>query len=788
MSLFQSRFDTPVRNSLLLIRRVTMRTMCSIAIMAICMCGTATRLSAQTVLAGTEPLEESGEIDVLMIQRVDQFLLNQIAAAKTHRNQYWDRESGDAAAYQRSIEPNRSRLRHRIGVRDQRVEFSAPWLLATTDTGSIVAQCEQYEIHRIAWPVVGEMRVEGLLLTPKNNPPLANVVAIPDATQTPEAISGMVSDVPATMQYARRLAENGCQVVVPVTVSRQDGPMTWNGRPVDVSHREFLYRSSFELGRHLIGYEVQQSLACVDWFKTAWPQVPVGIAGWGDGGMIALYASAIDPRVDSVLISGYFSPRENLWDEPIDRNVFGLLEEFGDAELASMRGGQAMVVDATTGPEAEFSGGAGAPARLVTPAVEQVREEFDRGITLVGNPELTTHFALTEPESTKPGAPAVPGISRKGLASFLQSLGCDGELSTDVPLVVTRPTTDADADQRMRRQMEQIDRHNQHLLAISPGVRKEFMRDLDFSSIEAYQQSTIPYREKFYRDVIGRFDLPVMDFRPRTRLVYDEPGWLGYEVMLDVYPGVFAYGLLLVPKDLAPGQRRPVVVCQHGLEGRPQDTIGESKFASYKAFAARLAEQGYITFAPQNIYRHGDRFRTLQRKGNTIGKTLFSVITPQHQQIVDWLQTLPMVDPEKIGFYGLSYGGKTAMRVPALVTDYCFSICSADFNDWVDKNASTRNPHSYVWTGEYEIFEFDLGSTFGYAEMAALIAPRPFMVERGHFDGVADDETVAWEFAKVRRLYQGNLKIGDRCRIEWFDGPHTINGQGTFAFIREHFE
>ena len=41
--------------------------------------------------------------------------------------------------------------------------------------------------------------------------------------------------------------------------------------------------------------------------------------------------------------------------------------------------------------------------------------------------------------------------------------------------------------------------------------------------------------------------------------------------------------------------------------------------------------------------------------------------------------------------------------------------------------------------------------------MAALIAPRPFMVERGHFDGVAPDERVALEFAKVRHTYQAKL-------------------------------
>ncbi len=243
-----------------------------------------------------------------------------------------------------------------------------------------------------------------------------------------------------------------------------------------------------------------------------------------------------------------------------------------------------------------------------------------------------------------------------------------------------------------------------------------------------------------------------------------------------------------MPKDLKAGEKRPVVVCQHGLEGRPQDTIGKAGYGYYHAFAADLANQGFITFAPQNLYIGGDKFRTLQRKANPLGKTLFSIIVPQHQQIVNWLKTLPNVDGSRIGFYGLSYGGKSAMRIPALVTDYALSICSADFNEWVTKNTSTRAPFSYVWSGEYEIFEWDLGSTFNYAEMAALIAPRPFMVERGHFDGVGTDEMVGYEFGKVRFLYEARLKLPGRCAIEWFDGPHSIHAQGTYSFLHKHLK
>ena len=92
-----------------------------------------------------------------------------------------------------------------------------------------------------------------------------------------------------------------------------------------------------------------------------------------------------------------------------------------------------------------------------------------------------------------------------------------------------------------------------------------------------------------------------------------------------------------------------------------------------------------------------------------------------------------------------------------------------------------------MFTGEYEMAEFDLGHSFSYAEMAALIAPRPFMVERGHNDPVGLDEWVASEYAKVRRLYD-QLGIGDRTAIEFFNGGHTINGVGTFEFLHKHLD
>ena len=108
--------------------------------------------------------------------------------------------------------------------------------------------------------------------------------------------------------------------------------------------------------------------------------------------------------------------------------------------------------------------------------------------------------------------------------------------------------------------------------------------------------------------------------------------------MLDVWPGVFAYGILLVPKGIPAGERRPVVVCQHGLEGRPQDAADPDIDSHYyHRFAVRLAEEGFVTYAPQNPYIGQDRFRLIQRKGHPLGLSLYSFILGQHERTLDWL-------------------------------------------------------------------------------------------------------------------------------------------------------
>jgi hypothetical protein len=172
--------------------------------------------------------------------------------------------------------------------------------------------------------------------------------------------------------------------------------------------------------------------------------------------------------------------------------------------------------------------------------------------------------------------------------------------------------------------------------------------------------------------------------------------WTGYLVVLDVWPEVISWGYLLVPKDLdlerrraAPGGRVPA---RFGRAAGNHDRSGEPGVSGLRGAVGR---RGFIVYSPYNpnAVRGGDRFRVLQRMANPTKCSIFSVIIGQHQRILQWLGQQPMVDPDRIGLYGLSYGGKTAMRVPAVLDGYALSICSGDFNEWIRKIVTPVRHH-----------------------------------------------------------------------------------------------
>ncbi len=190
----------------------------------------------------------------------------------------------------------------------------------------------------------------------------------------------------------------------------------------------------------------------------------IGVAGYGEGGLIAFYAAALDNRISASLVSGYFGPREGMPHEPVYRNVYGLLREFGDADIASLIAPRALVIEACRAPMAPDppplinNRNFAARGKLSTPALDAVRREF------AGARAHYDRLGVVERISLVAGGEGAgtPGSSA-ALAAFLQSLdvaqnqpaqnradfppqgfaGCDGAHETAV-----RPVGGAHANHR----------------------------------------------------------------------------------------------------------------------------------------------------------------------------------------------------------------------------------------------------------------------------------------------------------------------------------------------------
>jgi hypothetical protein len=480
----------------------------------------AASLTAAEPLPGTQPLTISQPLDEVMVSGIDKFALRELEASVAQRAKLWNRDYSSPEAYAKSIAGNREHLQTIIGAVDARPAAAGIELLATTDQDSLVAKTDRYTIHAVRWPVLDGVTAEGLLLQPAGKP-TARVVALPDADWTPEMFTGVAAGVDSSAQLARRLAEQGCQVLVPMLISRDD---TFSGNPLvrytNQPHREFIYRQAFEMGRHIIGYEVQKVLAAIDQYtrlnETQKTDLPLGVVGVGEGGLLALYSGALDPRIDAVLVSGYFQAREGLWEEPIYRNVWALLREFGDAELASLIAPRQLVIEAAAAPENAGpaapkpgrSGGA-APGKITIPTLAAVRKEYDRAREFYS--QLKTPDKLVFVSSREGDGPAG---SDAAFAALCTGLGIKAAAVKADPKANSQTLKDVragfDPNARQKRQFDELVDFTQTLLRRSSKVRDALWSKADRSSVAAWDKTADFYRNLVYEELIGKLPVPTM--------------------------------------------------------------------------------------------------------------------------------------------------------------------------------------------------------------------------------------------------------------------------------------
>lgn len=313
----------------------------------------------------------------------------------------------------------------------------------------------------------------------------------------------------------------------------------------------------------------------------------------------------------------------------------------------------------------------------------------------------------------------------------------------------------------------------------------------DYASPAAYERSMASKREAYF-DLIGRYPKPAGAIQARSLKLYDEPRFTGYRLSVNVYPQVHAYGILLVPKGIQPGEKRPVVFVQHGLAGVPEDALGVVANPKadnvYMRFGMRLAERGYIVFAPMIATQSNQERQKLIRRCFLTGLIPAGMDVQKFNRVLDYLTTVPFVDANRFAFYGLSYGGYTAMWTGPGVSRFRVVISSGHFNDWATKTVDPTIGTSFTfYPSVLDQYNFGLLNRLDYSDLASLIAPRAFMIEMGDRDSVIVEprHTVNLEIEQALEPFR-KLGMPERGSVARFNGPHRIDGAESYPFLDRH--
>jgi dipeptidyl aminopeptidase/acylaminoacyl peptidase len=214
-------------------------------------------------------------------------------------------------------------------------------------------------------------------------------------------------------------------------------------------------------------------------------------------------------------------------------------------------------------------------------------------------------------------------------------------------------------------------------------------------------------------------------------------------------------GTLMVSKTIDRTKKNPALVWIHG-SGSDQNFLGwhPGAYRMYYSLCQYLAQQGYVILTPD--YRGSSGFSREWSTGVHMGLGVND--TADVAAGADYLKTLDYVDPNRIGVFGLSYGGFLTLQAMNVdPTLWRAGVDVAGVVDWATYGAGYTTPR--------------LGTPVQHPEIYRVSAPilhmdkleRPLLVLHG-----TNDRNVS--FADSLRLFDVLIKLGKPFESQIYPG------------------
>jgi len=290
--------------------------------------------------------------------------------------------------------------------------------------------------------------------------------------------------------------------------------------------------------------------------------------------------------------------------------------------------------------------------------------------------------------------------------------------------------------------------------------------------------------------------------RPKVTDVVDCGDYIRQRVEICTEPQVIMPMFVLIPKQGSPPY--PVVIAPHGHgSGGKLSPAGCSEVPAVAAaireynyaYGVAFAKNGFITFCPdargfgerreehdrQDIMRSSCLW--LNQMAYPLGQTVTGMWMWDIHRLIDYIEKRDDCDSKRLGCAGLSGGGLQTLWATALDNRVKCAIVSGYLYGYKESllDLHTNCSCNYV-PHLYE--HVDMG------DIAAMIAPRPLLVETGDADtlnGASGVKNVKSQVRIARRAYKlfGATRL---LKHHVFEGAHRWDGAHAVPWLRKHLK
>lgn len=298
--------------------------------------------------------------------------------------------------------------------------------------------------------------------------------------------------------------------------------------------------------------------------------------------------------------------------------------------------------------------------------------------------------------------------------------------------------------------------------------------------------------------LLGGFSWPCAHLAPKVLATVQKDGYVQQKVEIASEAGVRLPLYVLKPDT---GQSSyPTVIALHGHGSGVQEVIGEPQDAQVAEhmrrcnhdYGRQLARQGFLVFAPEQR-AFGERremedaaqspgqssCRQASMNALMLGRTMIGMRVWDVMRVIDFAEEYAnqagLARSGSLACVGLSGGGTVTTFAAAMDPRITASVISGYFCTWQWSIMAMRHCEDNYIPGILRHAEM--------ADVGALIAPRPLLIEAGTEDPIFPLPGVHDAYDKLADVY-ARLEAPERLALDVFEGEHQWHGTVAVDWLR----